>query len=280
MKSVFEHTDYRQFLNEHYNEKKTLNKAFSHRFIADRVGFKSGGHFSQIISGKANISITFIEKFAEFLKMNKREASYFQNMVLFNQAKNHQDKKRYFEKMMSFKESKVKTVSAKQYEYYDKWFYSAVREVLNFYPFQGDYPELAKLVTPSITPAEARQAIELLERLKLIVCNDNGIYALTDTLITTGYGAQSVCINNHILNTLDLAKVAIDRFNRDERNFSWVALSISEEGYQAIIEELRAFRRKMMSIVDRDQNPDRAYLFNFQVFPLSRRFKKGDKGEK
>ncbi len=197
-------------------------------------------------------------------------------MVLFNQAKNHQDKKRYFEKMMAFKEAKVKTVSAAQYEFYDKWYYTAVREVLNFYPFKGDYPELAKLVTPVITPSEARQAIELLERLNLIARNDDGIYTLTDTLITTGYGVQAVCINNHILNSLTLAETAIDRFKREERNFSWVALSISQDGYKKIVEELRASRRKMMSIVDQDQNPDRAYLFNFQVFPLSRPYKKGD----
>jgi len=101
---------------------------------------------------------------------------------------------------------------------------------------------------------------------------------LTDTLITTGYGVQAVCINNHILNSLELAKTAIDRFKREERNFSWVALSISEKGYERIVEELRAFRRKMMSIVDQDQNPNRAYLFNFQVFPVSSKYKRGDSG--
>jgi len=277
--SVFEYTDYRQFLRDVYSEKRAANKAFSHRFIAERVGFKSGGHFSQILSGTANISINFIEKFAEFLKMNKREASYFQNMVLFSQAKSHEDQKRYFERMISFKEAKIKTVSAEQYEYYDKWYYIAVREVLNFYPFKGDYPELAKMLNPPITPTEAKNAIELLERLKLIKRDDTGIYRLTDALITTGYGVQSVCIDNHLVNTLQIAKEAIDRFKRDERNFSWVALSISEKGYKNIIEELRAFRRRMMSIVEQDENPDRAYLFNFQVIPVSKRYRKKGGGE-
>ena len=181
--------------------------------------------------------------------------------------------------MMSFKEAKIKIVDAEQYEYYDKWYYTAVREVLNFYPFRDNYPELAKLLTPPITPTEAKQAIKLLERLQLIKRDDSGIFRLTDALITTGYGAQSVCINNHIINTLDLAKKAIDRFEREERNFSWVALSISEEGYNAIIEELRAFRRKMMSIINQDEKPDRAYLFNFQVIPLSKPYRKKGGGE-
>ena len=66
MKSVFEYTDYRKCLKDYYEAKRAENKAVSHRFIAERVGFKSGGHFSQIISGKANISITFIEKFITF----------------------------------------------------------------------------------------------------------------------------------------------------------------------------------------------------------------------
>ena len=45
MKSVFEYSDYRKFLLDYYSEKKAANRNFSHRFIANRVGFKSGGHF-------------------------------------------------------------------------------------------------------------------------------------------------------------------------------------------------------------------------------------------
>jgi uncharacterized protein (TIGR02147 family) len=272
MNSVFEYTDYRKFLSDFYKERKSLNKNYSHRFIAGHVGFKSGGHFSLIISGKANISISYVERLSEFLKLNKKEALYFQNMVLFNQAKSHEEKKKYFERMISSKESRVRTLNAEQYEFYDKWYYSAVRELLSFYPFSGDYDELSRMLTPPISASEAKHAIALLERLDLIRRGADGRCAATDALISTGYDAQSLCINNFVLNTLELAKSAMDRFDRNERNFSWVSLSVSTEGYKKIVDELRECRRRIMTIAAGDRHPDRAHLFNFQVFPLSRRY--------
>jgi uncharacterized protein (TIGR02147 family) len=276
MQSVFEYSDYRKFLFDFYREKKASQKGFSHRYIAEKVGFKSGGHFSQILSGTANISITFIERLADFCDLNKREYLYFQNMVLFNQAKNLADKKRHFEKMMSFKESRVRTVSAQEYEFYDKWYYTAIRELLSFYPFSDNYEELSRMLVPAIPAVEARRAIELLGRLKLISRDEAGRWRPTDALISTGYDAQSVCINNFVFNSLELAKCAIDSFDRKERNFSWVSLSASPRGYQAIVEELRQSRRRIMEIVKNDERPDRAYLFNFQVFPISKPYSRPD----
>ena len=268
MKSVFEYSDYRKFLLDFYWEKKASQKGFSHRYIAEKVGFKSGGHFSQILSGTANISINFIERLAGFLDLKKRESIYFQSMVLFNQAKNLNDKKRFFEKMMSFKESLVRTVSAQEYEFYDKWHYTAIRELLSFYPFTGDYEELSRMLMPAISAADARHAIELLDRLKLIVRDGAGQYRPTESLITTGYEAQSVCINNFVVNTLELAKCAIDNFDKKDRNFSWVALSASPKGYQAIVEELRQSRQ----MAEADPAPQNVVQVNFQVFPLSKPF--------
>jgi len=279
MKSVFEYTDYRKFLSDFYEEKKSENKNYSHRFIARHVGFKSGGHFSQILSGKANISISFIDRLSDFLKLKKREIVYFQTMVLFNQSKKHDDKKRYFEKMLFSKEAAIRTVTVEQYAFYDKWYYTAIRELLSFYRFSGDCDRLARMLQPSISANEAKQAIALLERLGLVKRDISGVYSLTDALISTGYEAGSLCINNFVFNALELAKCAMDGFDRQERNFSWVSLSASSKSYDSIVEELRECRRRVMNIVVNDKRPDRAYLFNFQLFPLSKRCTE-DNGEK
>jgi uncharacterized protein (TIGR02147 family) len=271
--SIFEYTDYRKFLLDFYKNKKSLNRNFSHRYIGLHVGFKSGGHFAQILSGKANISISYIERLSDFLGLNKNEAQYFLNVVLYNQAKNHDDKKRYFKKMISFKDSAVHTVDAEHFEFYDKWYYTAIREILSFYPFKQNYDRLANMLMPTITIAQARHAIDLLNRLGLIVYDASGNYIPSSSLISTGYEAQSLCINNFVVHSLDLAKSAIDRFDRHERNLSWVSLSLSQESYATVIEELRDFRRRMMNIAIHDENPDRAYLINIQVFPCSKQYK-------
>ena len=192
-------------------------------------------------------------------------------MVLFNQAKRHDDKKRYFEAMLSYKDALMRVVHADQYDFYDKWYYTALRELLAIYPLCDpiDHGAIGRLLNPPISAAEAKQAIELFQRLGLINHDASGRYRPTDPLISTGYAAASVSLNNFVINTLDLAKQSVDRFSKEDRNFSWIAFSLSRQSLQSIIDELRESRRRILKIVENDPNPERVYLFASQIFPLS-----------
>jgi len=275
MCNVFEYTDYRKFLKDFYEIEKSKDKKFTYRYLSEKAGFKSPGHFTQILSGKANISISLIERFARAFKLKKRESDYFRNMVLYNQSKRHEDKKIYFEKMVSFKESTVKIVDSKQYEFYDKWYYSAVREVLDFFSCDDtNLEELGKLIVPPLSYIEVKKSIDLLEELKLIQKDQHGYYRKTDAVISTGYEAQSLALTNFAINTMELAKLAIDRFPKKERNLSWMTLNVSDLGFNQIQECLRSFRRQALEIAKTDNKANRVYQFNFQFFPMSKPYTK------
>jgi uncharacterized protein (TIGR02147 family) len=271
MVDIFQYTDYRKFLLDFYEAEKTRNPHFSHRYVAQKVGFTSSGFFSKIIQGKTNISNELALQFVDFLKLKKVEAEYFTLLVFFNQAKSHAEKKRWFEKIVAFSKSKVKVVEVSQYEFFDKWYYVALRELFSFYKFKGDYDELAKTIDPPISPAQAKKGVLLLEKLNLIKKDDNGYYVQTDTLLSTGYDVRSVAINNFQLATLDLAKESIDRFPKEQRDISTLTLSFSNELYSTIHEKLKAFRREVLELVKNDPKAaDKVYQVNFQIFPLSR----------
>jgi uncharacterized protein (TIGR02147 family) len=271
MANVFNYTDYRKFLGDFYAEEKSRSRKFNYRSLATSVGFKSAGHFTQILNGRANISARLVERFVAALKLNKREAAYFRHLVQYNQARSHEEKKQHFESMISFRESSIKVVDVRQYEFYDKWYYSAVREMLDFFPCDGNNLEnLGKMVQPAIHPAEVAKSLSLLEELGMIKKDLNGLYKKADPVITTEYEAQAVAINNFVISTADLAKEAIDRFPRNERNLSWMTLSVSQEGFETIQEELRAFRARALEIARQDAKANRVYQFNFQVFPMSK----------
>jgi uncharacterized protein (TIGR02147 family) len=271
MIDIFEYIDYRKLLKDLYNERRAENKCFSYRYIAQKVGFSSAGFFANIIQGKRNISPEFIFGFARVFKLKKSETEYFELLVNFDQAKNHEQKKYYFEKILSSKKSKIKITEKQQYEFYSRWHYTAVREVLDIYKFNGeDYAELAKMVSPAITTAEAKKAIELLLGMGFIRKNKDGWFEQVDPFISTGYEAQSVAITNFLVSTIDLARQAVDRYPRDRRSMSALSFSISSEGYKAIDERLKTFRREILEIAKADKNKDRIYHVNFQIFPLSR----------
>jgi uncharacterized protein (TIGR02147 family) len=271
MVDIFQYTDYRKFLCDFYEAEKKRNPHYSHRYIAQKVGFTSSGFFSKILQGKTNISNDLALRFTEFLKLKKIEAEYFGLLVLFNQAKSHADKKRWFEKIVAFSKSKVKIVQVSQYEFFQKWYYVAIRELLAFYKFNGDFQQLGKMIDPPISPAQAKKGVELLEKLGLIARDESGYYKQTDTLISTGYDVRSVAVNNFQMSTLDLAKESIDRFPKEERDISTLTLSFSKELYNTIHEKLKGFRREVLELVKNDPNAvDRVYQVNFQIFPLSK----------
>jgi uncharacterized protein (TIGR02147 family) len=269
--NIFNYTDYRKYLKDYYKEKKAEDRAFTVRYIARKVGFRSASFFSQLINGRSNMSTELVYKFCRFLELDNKEREYFESLVNYNQAKNHAQKKSLFEKLASFKQSKLRTIDANLYEYYDKWYYSAIRELLYFFPFRGDFRALAKTLNPQIRPTEAERAIMLLEKWGLITKDKNGGYVRSDSRsITTGTEAQSFFINNFQHAVLDLAKGALDRFPRDVRSFSTLTMSLSNNAYRRIEEEISQCRRRILSIAEEDTSEDTVYQMNVQLFPVTR----------
>jgi uncharacterized protein (TIGR02147 family) len=271
MIDLYAYTDYRKYLRDYYEAKRASQKEFTHRHIAQAIGFKSTGTFAQILQGKTNISPQTLARFAEFLGLKKNEGLYFELLVLFNQSKGHSEKKRYFEKIISFPKSNLKHVDATQYAFYEKWYYSVIREVLAFHPFVDDYRELARLLEPPIATAEAQKAIKLLEELKLIRKNENGVYEKSDPVITSGYDTRSLAVNQFIIETLDLAKGALDNLPREERSLSALTLSLPEDGYAMVEEKIKVFRRELLELARSCTDPKRVIQVNFQIFPVTRK---------
>jgi uncharacterized protein (TIGR02147 family) len=272
MVNIFDYLDYRKFLKDYYQERKKEDSRFSHRFIANKLHFDSG-YFSKIIKGERHISLRLVPKFITLLKLGKKEEEFFETLVRFCKAKTHDEKNRHFENLMSFKKTEKNILSAEQYKLFDNWYYLAIREIIAFYPFKGDYKELAKIVQPPIKPSEAKKAIKTLEKLKLIRKKEDATYERIVQVWSTGEEVKSVALVNMQQAMMGLAKDAFDRYSRNNRDMSTLTLSISEDEYLMISRELSRLREKLLDAAQKCSNPDRVYQCNFAVFPVSKVFR-------
>lgn len=265
---IYNYTDFRRFLYEYIRAIKAGDGSRTHRLIAAEIGIKSAGHLTLILQGKANISRDLEEKIATWCRFKKRERAYFHAMVAFNQATSHAVKRRSFEKLIAFPKSCVNRVGAHQYKYYDKWYHSVIRALLEFVPVDDDGGRLGRLLVPSIRPHQARCSLELLCELGMARKDEHGFYRPVQQSIDTGSEVPSVAVNAFILEMLDKARRAMDRFERSERNFSWITVGVSDEGYRRIVEEMRAFRLRVAEIV-KESRAERVYQINMQAFPVT-----------
>jgi len=273
--SVFEYADYRAYLSDYYRFQKSLDPAFSYRFFAKKAGFSSSGLYKELVDGKRSLNRSLITKFSEALNHSKKESAYFENMVFFSEAQDAGERTLYFKKMMATYESKAYKILGEQYEYFSKWYYAVVRELLSYVPFKDDYKSLAKLLNPAIREDQAKKAIQVLEKLQLIKKDEKGHYVRCTPSVTTGYPDRDNKVD--LLNIINFQKAmlamaaeAYDRHQVDHMDMSTLTLSISGKTFGLIKEEIANFRKKLLGMAERDEGPDRIYQMCYHFFPMTR----------
>ncbi|MBF0431276.1 MAG: TIGR02147 family protein [Fibrobacteria bacterium] len=269
MQNIFNYLDYRKFLKDYYLEKKSENKAFSYQFFANKAGIKTKSLIHHIMDGKRKITRDIAFKLGQAMELNEKSFSYWEELIAFNHATTNREKNHYFKRLASYnKRSNAKLLLKEQYEYFSKWYYNTIRELIPFVDFHNDFKRLAHMLKPAITPTQARQAITALLKLGMIQKTANG-YRQTDQAVTSGDEVHSLAIENFHLKSRDLAAKSIDTIPGNERDISCLVVGLSEKTFSDIKKEIQAFRKKIITLADSTENPSRVYHINFDMFPTS-----------
>ena len=266
---VFDFLDYREYLREAWLTRKAADPKCSVRYIASKVGFKSASYFTQVLKGRTGMTPSMALRFAAFLRLDRREADYLELLVLHSRARTTGERRRYLEKLATFRESAVRTVPPEQYEFYEAWHHTAIRELLHIAPFQGDFKELAGRLRPAITPAQARDSIQLLIRLGM-AREEAGVVRRADaSSTTTGDAVRAVQVDQFHDACLGLARQAIEGIPTPERSLSTLTMTLSASGREKVAQELVRFRRQILSIAEADSGETEVYHLGMQFFPMT-----------
>lgn len=274
MKKVFTYLDYREFLGDWLASRKSADPSFSYQRFADLCGFRAKDFIYRVIKGQKNLSKPSGEAIARALRLSKRDAEYFLCLVDFNQGKEYENREKVYLRLQKLaqetspKEERV-LITHDQYALFSEWHHLVIRSLIGQYPFKDNYKELASRVYPSISEAQARKSVELLERLGFIERDHTGYYRITSQAITTGENVKRFALQHYYMDTMRLAGEAMDKLPREKRNITGVTLGISQETYDVIVEKIQNFRRELAELADADMQADRVVQVNFQVFPVS-----------
>lgn len=273
MINIYNYLDYREWLKDIVEDKKKNNTYFSYRLLAEKIDLDSS-FIIKVIMGKRNLSPASVNSIADYFELTPNEKDYFQNLLLFAKAKNSEQKHKLYDELLTLRNSSSRIIIADQYEFYSKWYYNALRNLLQIYKFKGkDYKELGKKLSPNITATEARKGIHLLKKLKLIYFSEEGYYQLTELAVTAGSRWDSYAIRNFQMNNIDLGKEAIDRFDKETRDVSCITMNVGEKDLPKIKEMVTQFRKELIQYVNNNANPERVYHLNLQFFPFSEEIK-------
>ena len=194
--NVYQFINYREYLKAYFKGRKKHDPKFSHRYLSRRLGLSSPNFIMMVMQNKRNLTRSLTFKISQEFKHDDKEAEYFENIVGFAQAKTNKEKDRYFNKMISLRRNcNVEKIEEHQYEYYSNWYNLAIRELVTYPDFNGDFKWLAKKVSPPITPSQAKRSVDLLLKLKLIKRKGKS-FIRSSSLISTGPEVSSLAIVN------------------------------------------------------------------------------------
>lgn len=272
MQAIYRYRDYREYLRDYYEQCNVHNNRFSLRSFAAKIGLNVS-NLTRILKRERNVSEETTERLIGCMKLHDREADYFRLLVQYNQARNPADKQALYEQLRLFRKTRLRNLGPEYDEYFADWYNIALRELINILPVKMKSTDLARLLLPSPKPNDIRKSFNLLLRLGLVKRNEEGTLQLVEKLVTTPDEWTSTTIHAFQIAMAELGRQALDRFPKSERNISTSTLSLSPEGYRKTVQALQRVQQEIAEIAGSDNDPDRIYEVNLQLFPLSKKVK-------
>lgn len=276
MKTVTEYKNYREYILDYYKERKRCS-AFTWREFAKVAGFASGSYLKLVCDGKTRLREEGAKKTALAMGLLGYELDYFVLLVRYEGAKTEQEKKKCFEEMQALGEAnRVKILGSEMYTYYETWKHSVVRELAVAMP--GAKPnEIAKVCKPAISAADVSDSLRFLLKAGLLTRDIKGNYHQTSTSLSTGnLNVVAVAVHSLLRQMGEFALDALDKLPISERHFSGITMGVTAESYAKIVDEIAAFRKRIVSIVSADKKIEKVCRLNMQLFPLTEKIEYGD----
>lgn len=276
MKSIYQYLDFREYLSDYYQVMKRKDSSFSYRSFSASLGIKASNFLQWIIEGKRDLAEKKIFPVATIIGLEDKEVEYFYLLVKFGQSKTISEKDDYLNKLLELRKPFIISVLDEyQYEHFNNWYNEAIRVLLNMINFnpneQYAFRRLARMLRPKITESEARNSIKKMMALGLVKKDNRGYIRQTDKIISTGDEVKSFFIKRYHEEMIDLAKASIDNFSSAERDVSGITMNVSDKCFQLIKKEIQQTRKRILELIEMDEESDNLYQMNIQIFPIAKK---------
>ena len=273
MKEIVEYTDYRKFIQDYYDERKRCS-AFSWHAFAQKAGFSSDVYLKYVCEGKKNLSIASAGSVASAMGLVGFEYDYFILMVSYAHAKSDTAKRAAFEERCALAQShKIRVLGKEEFDYFKSWKNSVIRELAPHMP--GAKPlEMARACKQKITATEVSETLDFLVKAKLLKKDRNGNYVQTDKAIVMGDVDVVPVVARDLQRQMGEFAIQSLPLPLSERVMSGYTLGLTDRAYERIKKEIKDFDRRVVAIATEEDEADRVYRLNLQLFPMSERLGK------
>lgn len=263
---ILNYTNYRQFLQDHFDHRKGLDPKFSLRAFAELANFSSHGHLKYILDGRRNLSKKTLLKLSKAVDLSGPQEDYFEKLVFFNQAETLEEKNHYYEKLLTY--GKFKKLEEGQLQLFDEWYHTVIRELVALKDFRNSPEWVGNQLYPKVAAKDADASIRMLVEKGLLARTANG-YRQTDKSITTEDEVRSIAVKRFHSHMIALARQALDQLPAERRDISGVTFPIRKADFPKLKKHIQFMRKELRSFAAEGQTGEGIVQVNIQLFPLT-----------
>lgn len=265
---LFTYDDYRLFLSDYIRECNEHVKRFSLRKFSMKCGFSSHSFLRFVIDGKRNLSEKSIGSIADVLELGVNQKRFFASLVQFCQSSDHAEKSRQYHQMNSLRTVlNAHVVESEESVFYEKWYYPVIKELAVSVQWAGNYRILGKMVVPSLTAFEVKEAIEFLLVSKLLQRDEKGTYFSTKEHLNS-HAVEVYRKKIARREVLELGVESVERFGPNQRHTAYTTLALDADAYNDIAAMFDEFRESVIQRAAQSGKGD-VYEAVLQLFPVT-----------
>lgn len=273
---IYQYGDYRTFLADFYRREKARSPGFSHRSFARRAGLASPNYLKLVIDGVRPVTEKNLSAFLRGLKLSGAQSEYFRILVSMKESRDDKEKVALLEKLLKMRlrhSGDPLQLDKDRWEILRSWHHWAIREMVLLRDFQADPAWIAAKLGRKITPAQARESLEVLERLEFLKADPgSGRWVQSDPMITTSDEISNLIVRHIQRQFVELGLVSLFHDPVTVREISGVTIALSDEQIPVFKKMLKDFRRELnrQFSTSSETEADHIYHLGIMFFPVTK----------
>lgn len=237
-----QYTDIVKFLNDYYDYRKKQDRSFSYDLWAAELGFKSRIFMYLICQGKRAITVPFINKFSDKIKLSANKKNHLVLLASYHKAKSTELKSVFLDKILESLENKENTFNVHEYHsFISSPTMPLVKMILSFDDIKGSIEELSEVL--NMTKAELKKDLAVLEKLGLVQKKQN-LWKATSKAFKVPNDLKVNMMKDIYHRDLTEAQ-NINKQNDIFKKFRTILFAIRPDEHDGAIQEIEKFVTKM-----------------------------------
>ncbi len=263
---IYEHTNYREWLQAELQQRKEDNPAFSAQAFAMRLGL-SQAYMSLLMSGRRKLTVKAASLIAEKLGLDDSEQHYLKTLIQKEKHAGTELEAAMDSELAKIrKEHELTPINLVRFRVMSDWYYSAILELINIEGIPHSGESFAKQL--GITVQEAKEAIGVLLRLKLITREDGRFIRSDEGYLATPTEVFSKALQRFHMQMLTKSREAIKSQTVEQRAFTGMTMSIDPEKLPEAKRRVQKFTEELMEFLESGERKA-VYQMSFQLFQLN-----------